>query len=137
MKYLNDYIDEAQTKIFKEYGAFFAFSNKQFDESKKENTKYISMGAGLICPENNVPKLIKELDNVFKNGVKQDVSENGAKKIIEREYFNHETQISMDDSAALSALSIYKETFPELFTDEFINQTFGECFNIACEKDLF
>ncbi|WP_458860906.1 DUF7659 family protein, partial [Vibrio parahaemolyticus] len=31
MKYLTDYTSEKQTQAFNEFGAFFAFSNKQFD----------------------------------------------------------------------------------------------------------
>lgn len=36
MKYLSDYIQQPQTALFDELGAFFAFSNKQFDEVKKK-----------------------------------------------------------------------------------------------------
>jgi hypothetical protein len=40
MKYLTDYTQEAQTKLFEEKGVFFAFSNKQFEEQRKEGIKY-------------------------------------------------------------------------------------------------
>ena len=39
------------TPILEANGAFFAFSQSQFDEQKKEGVIYVSMGAGLICPK--------------------------------------------------------------------------------------
>ena len=41
MKYLSDYMEHKQTALFKETGAFFAFSNKQFAESKNPKVKYL------------------------------------------------------------------------------------------------
>ena len=63
MKYLTNYIEEAQTMSFDRAGAFFAFSNKQFDEKKVDGVKYINCGAGLICPKDKVEQLMKELKN--------------------------------------------------------------------------
>jgi len=90
MKYLQDYQEEAQTALFNKTGAFFAFSNLQFDEQKKDKVKYVSMGAGLICPENNIPELIEKLDSIHKEAIAQDLKDNGAKGIIKRELYNHE-----------------------------------------------
>jgi len=44
MKYLSDYTEEAQTKLFVEKGVFFAFSKDQFNEQKKEGVDYVSAG---------------------------------------------------------------------------------------------
>lgn len=62
MKYLSHYLEEAQTKAFEKAGAFFAFSNSQFDEKKKDGVKYVDMGAGLICPKENMVTLARELN---------------------------------------------------------------------------
>lgn len=137
MKYLSDYMRQAQTETFNKYGAFFAFSKKQFDESKKENMKYVSMGSGLICPKENTKKLVSELDKIYLDAIKLDVKENGAEKIIEREYFNYECQLTMDVSSALSSISGHKKEFPKLFTEELINATFKKCFGLAVENDWF
>lgn len=40
MKYLSDYTNVAKTELFKEKGVFFAFSQEQFDEQKKEGITY-------------------------------------------------------------------------------------------------
>ena len=44
-------------KLFKDTGAFFAFSNEQVDEQKQEGVKYVSLGAGMICPKENASRL--------------------------------------------------------------------------------
>jgi len=41
MKYLNDYVEQAQTDLFKKCGSFFAFSGKQYNEAKKDIRKSI------------------------------------------------------------------------------------------------
>ena len=137
MKYLSDYMNEAQTELFNNTGAFFAFGNTQFDEQKKNGVKYAHLGAGLICPVKNIEQIITGLKTIIENAIRQDVSEDGAEKIIEREYFNYESQISMSTEEAKSALTDYKKLFPELFTDEIIKNTFRNCFSLAVKNDWF
>jgi hypothetical protein len=48
---------------FSDYGAFFAFGDKQFNEQKKEGVKYVSMGAGLICPKSEASTIMKKFDD--------------------------------------------------------------------------
>jgi len=114
MKYLSDYIEKAQTDLFKECGSFFAFSGKQYNESKKDGVNYIDMGSGLICPEENVEKMINKLDNIHKKGIEQDIAENGKKAIIHREFGNHECQISGTITACVEKLEEYPITKKEI-----------------------
>jgi hypothetical protein len=137
MKYLSDYTEQAQTLTFERHGAFFAFGQKQFNEKRREGVKYVNMGAGLLCPDENVAQLIEELDAVYKDAIRLDVSENGAEKIIEREYFNHETQLTGDKTAMLDSLVLHIEQFPELFTDEAIKLVSRKCHALAVENDWF
>ncbi|WP_048662758.1 DUF7659 family protein, partial [Vibrio crassostreae] len=90
MKYLSHYIQDKQTQAFNEAGAFFAFSNQQFDDEKKEGVKYASLGMGLICPTDNVRQLMIRLYSIAQEGIAEDIKENGKKAIIRRELFNHE-----------------------------------------------
>ncbi|OEF77678.1 hypothetical protein OA5_16955, partial [Vibrio cyclitrophicus 1F111] len=90
MKYLSHYIQDKQTQAFNDAGAFFAFSNQQFDEAKKEGVKYASLGMGLICPVDNAKQLMTRLDSIAQEGIAEDIKENGKKAIIRRELFNHE-----------------------------------------------
>jgi hypothetical protein len=90
MKYLSDYIKEKQTELFNETGAFFAFSDKQFLEARKEGVKYVSLGGGMLCPKDTADRLVEGLDTIYKTGIEEDIKENGMDKIIDRELANHE-----------------------------------------------
>ena len=57
MKYLNDYTQDAISKVIKDNGGFFAFSNKQFEENKQDGIKYVRLYGGLISPKNNVKNI--------------------------------------------------------------------------------
>lgn len=107
MKYLQDYINAGQTKAFEKAGAFFAFSDKQFLEQKKEGVKYTQCGAGMICPVDTCKQLIKELDECYKAGIEQDMKENGCENIIKRELSNHEAYYTGDISSTVEALADY------------------------------
>ena len=107
-------LDNKMSEIFDKYGAFFAFSNKQFDEKADKSKKYTSCGAGLICPVNNKQLMQAELDIAIKKHEEKDMAENGKKKIIWRELANYECQISYDISDAVAALGSYGITKDEI-----------------------
>lgn len=137
MNYFSHYVEKAQSDLFASTGAFWAFGDKQFDEQKKEGVKYVSLGAGCICPKDQVNALLDGLESITAAGVKADVEENGAVAIMRREYFNHECQLSMDSSSAVAALSGHIKQFPDLFTEEAMRAVFSNCFNEAVENDMF
>jgi len=110
MKYLCNYIEDAQTKAFKEAGSFFAFSNKQFEEQHKKGIRYMDLGCGLFCPVKNAETLLNKLDNIAKAGIKQDIKENTIKGVIIRELANHEAYYTGDITSTLDALEDYKVT---------------------------
>ena len=107
MKHLSDYVEENQTKAFRKADAFFAFSDAQFEEGTKEGIKYISLGGGLIANREKAEQLIKELDQIHKNGITQDIKENGKKNIIIRELANHEAYYTGDIESIKDALQDY------------------------------
>jgi len=137
MKYLSDYMQDAQTALFNELGSFFAFSMEQYNEKAKEGVKYTNMAGGLICPSENVDRMIEGLETIANKAVDQDIKENGPTAIIQREYFNHECQITSDTSDAVEALSTHIERHPEKFTPEQIKATFNKCFELAVKEDWF
>ena len=114
MKYLNNYTEEATTKLLNKTGAFFAFSNEQLDEQKKEGVKYVSMGVGMICPKDNAKELLDGLENIHKEGIKADIAENGKQAIIHRELGNHEYCITYDITDTLASLWGYGITAEEV-----------------------
>jgi len=107
MKTLNSYVSEATTQLFDKHNAFFAFSNKQFDEQCIEGVEYVSTDLGLICPKENVKQLMEELEAIHTKGVAQDIEENGVINIIKRELANYETYYTGDISDCVDALKSY------------------------------
>ncbi len=130
MKYLSNYIEEAQTKVMREQGGFWAFSDKQFEEQKAEDLNiedYTHLFGGLLCPKDNAKKLLDELDKVVSEGIKQDIKENGKDNIIRRELANHEAYYTGSIESTKDALAGYG------FTDEDILKIYKE----ECPKQDF
>ena len=138
MKYLNDYIQDEQTKLFNKTGSFFAFGNDQFHEGYNKLTKRFGKdikltdcGAGLFVYNKNYKELADGLKDINTTGIKQDIKENGINNIIHRELANHECQISMDITDAVEKLEDYGITRKQ------IREQWKVFFNNCVENDLF
>jgi len=107
MKYLQDYMNEKQTKLFEETGTFFAFGNKQYKERAKKGIKYVNMGNGMITEKPNVEKLINGLHEIYQDAIQEDIKENGKDAIILRELENHECFYTGNIDDALHKLEDY------------------------------
>ena len=114
MKYLQDYVQDAQTQLFTETGAFFAFHQSQFEDQKVEGTTYCSLGHGMIVPKQNASKLVEALEVIHQEGIKKDLSENGRNTIIRRELFNHECFYTGSIESCVDALEDYPITKQEI-----------------------
>ena len=94
MKYLQDYMNKGQDKLFKEKKVFFAFNNDQLDEGIKKHklkgVRLVSMGQGMYCPKSNAGQVLQRLDEIYRAGIEQDINDHGIDKIILRELLNHE-----------------------------------------------
>lgn len=114
MKYLTDYTEKNISEILEKNGAFFAFGDKQFNEQKKPDTEYISLGAGLVCPKDNADKVYKGIEKAHFNGIRQDMAENGKDNIIMRELANHEAYYTGDIESTAEALGGYGFTIDDI-----------------------
>tara|TARA_A100001201_G_scaffold142046_1_gene139139 strand:+ start:1552 stop:1953 length:402 start_codon:yes stop_codon:yes gene_type:complete len=115
---------DEQTKIIKNNGAFFAFNDQQFKEQKKQNTIYVNIGVGLICPKNNAKTLKKELDDLNKKAIKKQMETQSIKDIVFKNCFNYELQYSFNGFEQLKEiLQDYpiKETELSLYYNQFID----------------
>tara|TARA_R110002167_G_scaffold50874_2_gene147780 strand:+ start:1133 stop:1519 length:387 start_codon:yes stop_codon:yes gene_type:complete len=128
MKYLSDYMEKRQTELFNRTGTIFAFSDKQFEEGKKEGVKYSNLGQGMLTEKGNEIEVIESLDLIYNESIIQDIKENGKNKIILRELQNHEAFYTMDIQDTINKLEdypitdleimiIYKENF-EKYADQ-------------------
>lgn len=107
MKYLSDYMEDHQTKLFDETGTFFAFSMKQYDEQAKKGVEYVNAGNGMVVPEEHVKDVINGLHDIYKTSIELDIKENGIDKIILRELENHECFYTGDITDCIEKLEDY------------------------------
>jgi hypothetical protein len=115
MKYLSDYTEQGITDLLNNYGGFFAFSDEQFNEKKKEGVEYVSCGHGLICPKENAKALMTGLIQNGDSAVNQDILENGKDNIIRRELYNHEAFYTGEIEDTCDALKMYGITQEEVW----------------------
>jgi hypothetical protein len=109
MKYLSDYMEQAQTDLFNKTKTFFAFSDKQFKEQYTEGIKYVALGSGMITPKEHAKEVSQELQKIYKEAMAQDLKENGIQGVIERELGNHEVYYTNDIDPVMEALKDYPE----------------------------
>jgi len=127
MKYLCTYMEDKQTALFEETNTFFAFSQKQFNEGKKEGITYINMGAGMLTDKRYVKKLTEGLEKIYKDSIQEDIKENGIDAIIKRELANHEAWYTMDIQDTCDKLEDYpitKKQIKEIFIKTDYDYTF-------------
>ena len=107
MKSLSDYTNHAQTEAFTRFGAFFAFSEKQFCEQGPPGVAYCELSTGLICPKEHAQALLEALVEINKQDIEQDIAENGIEAIIRREIANYECFYTRDISDCVEVLESY------------------------------
>ncbi len=124
MKNIDQYIQNKQTEMFNQFGAIFAFSQKQFDEQKKENVIYVNIGLGLLCPKENAKKCIESINEISKEKVSLDLKYNSKESIIKRELYNREAFYTGELDDTIEALCEYpftKEEIYKVFKEEYKN----------------
>ena len=107
MKYLSEYMEENQSTLFKNKGAFFAFNNTQLEEKKIKGIEYVNYGAGLICPKDNVLAIKNGIDSIYQKAIEQDKAENGKFGIIRRELYNHECFYTGEIDDVIESMKAY------------------------------
>lgn len=127
MKGLSEYTDKPFSKLWEETGAFFAFSNEQFDKAKVEGVKYVSLGAGMIAPKDKAKFVLDEIDRIHEEQKKKWVNDYGVERIIKYELGNYESYYTYDISNALEVLlgyeiGITKEQVVKIFQQELPKQ---------------
>lgn len=129
MKYLSHYVEKKVTKALDDAGAFFAFSTDQFEKQVDTTVKkYVRTSSGMFCPKSNADELFNRLDEIYEEGRKQDLAENGREGVIKRELNNHESYYTGDPTDAIETLKPYGITPEEVHNifrntwEEYCNQ---------------
>jgi len=110
-KTIADLKQEKENKVsalIKSTGAFFAFSNIQFDEGKtplKEGDKYVSMGMGMYIPKSNVDEFLNGMESINKDYRAQTSANKKIRyDLIAYELANYECYYTGDITPALECL---------------------------------
>ena len=118
MKYLSQIMENRQSELWDKKKVFFAFNKKQFEEGMEKhyltsNDKIVNMGQGMFCPSENVEDVINEMDNIYKESIKEDMKR-GKDKVILRELSNHECFWTGDITDCIEKLENYPITEEEI-----------------------
>ena len=127
----SSYTESKTSELLDNLGAFFAFSNAQFEEARREGVDYVRAAHGMLCPRDNVEKLFKGLANIQREGIKRDLAENGKRGIIHRELANHDAQITSDIDDTADAVAAYGITRAEIMAE------WPSFFQHCVENDFF
>ncbi len=117
MKSLNHYTDEAITKALNDYGAFYAFSDAQFEEQRdpaREKSEYARGPSGLIVPKDNAEALISAMQDAVAYGITARLLDYPLNDIIAYELGNYECYYSGDIQDAVDALKPYNVTYDDV-----------------------
>ena len=126
MKYLSQYTEEPISKMLATYGAFFAFSNEQFEKAKDPALTpkdYCHIMLGMYAPKIHADALVAEYSQICKDGIEQDIKENGFHNIILRELNNHECFYTGDHTDAWQSLQAYPGLTEAMVLEVFKNKT--------------
>lgn len=113
MKSLRHYIEDKTTALFDELGIFFAFNQSQVDEGlakhdpDRKRGKYSVLPGNMLCPNKHVDEFIERYDKLLSDGIAEDIAENGAYNIIQRELDNHEFGYTGEIEPTFDALKGY------------------------------
>ena len=89
-------------------GAFFAFTEQQYNDEALPGVEYKRLYAGMLCPSNNVKTVMDGLDSLSDEKKRWELANNTLKTIIWDSLANYECQISGDYIDAIDALKVYR-----------------------------
>ena len=113
-KNLSSYTDQPISELFNKYGAFWAFSNSQFSESKKNNIEYVSFWGNCFCDKKTAKQFIEEYHSIFEEQQKLFLLENKREDIIKYELSNYECYYTGEIEEAFDVLKIYGISYEEV-----------------------
>ena len=88
-------------------GAFFAFTEQQYNAEALPGIEYKRLYAGMLCPSDNVKTVMNGLDSLSDEKTHWELANNSIKTIIWDSLANYECQITGDYSDAIEALKVY------------------------------
>jgi hypothetical protein len=112
-------------------GAFFAFTEQQYNDEALPGVEYKRLYAGMLCPSNNVKTVMDGLDSLNDEKIQYELSNNSLKDIIWDSLANYECQISGDYNDAIAALKVYG------ISDDDIKKEWPSYYQNCIDNDYF
>jgi hypothetical protein len=134
-----DYIKDDLTRLFSDTGAFYAFSESQYNEQAQKGVRYVRAQMGLYVPMGEKYKqFFDRLDAIYTDKGAEFFQLQGLEKIAKYEFWNYETAYTGDTSDAREALAKW-QTYTGLTDSEYqdeLSKIFKNCFKYAVDNDL-
>ena len=105
MNYFN--IDVKINDLLTANGAFFAFTEQQYNDEALPGVDYKRLYAGMLCPSDNVKTVMDGLDNLSAEKIQFELANNTVKAMVWDALANYECQISGNYNDAIAALKVY------------------------------
>jgi len=112
-------------------GAFFAFTEQQYNEEAVPGVEYKRLYAGMLCPADNAKKVINGLDSLSHEKTQWELANNSLKTIVWDALANYECQISGDYSDVIEALKVYG------ITEDVIKKEWPAYYQNCIDNDYF
>jgi hypothetical protein len=122
---IKKHYEDYRTDLFESFGVFFAFSNQQLNEGKKEGVEYVQWMNGGFVPKDKAESFIEALEANIEVQEKTLSSEPHRRDYIAYELSNHEAYYTGDIDNALNVLSnsgITREEVIKVYRDEYPKQ---------------
>ena len=103
--------------LLTENGAFFAFTEQQYNAEALPGVEYKRIYAGMLCPSDNVKTVMVGLDNLSNEKTHWELANNTIKTIIWDSLANYECQITGNYNDAIEALKVYGITEDDIKTE--------------------
>ncbi len=117
MENFTDFIADKNTMLLNKYGAFFAFSQDQFEKSREAGVEYIS-AHGLVVPKTKAKSYFDERNSMTIKAKEEYLKVYDLKDIIRYELFNYEAFYTYSIEDSLEALEFFganKEQVQKVF----------------------
>jgi len=123
MKSFQSYTQDKIRTVFKDMGAFFAFSNRQFNEARQEGIEYVALDAGLVVPKGNEQETLARLEQINKEAVSAFLKDHDKESIILDSLRNYECFYTGDISDCVDEMKDFNITEQEVMEVFFLRGT--------------
>ncbi len=114
-KHITDVTDKLLSKVFRDNDVFFAYSDKQYNEGKKEGVEYVyNKSMNMFYNIEKKDTIYQELDKAIEEAQRIDKELHTKEQIILRELINYECFYICDFTDVVEPLEAYGYTVKDI-----------------------